>query len=115
MASWKFRCTLTVFLLAAILAAPLTSSAEPRVRTERGPGAVWNLLADLWSHIKVAWEANGCSIDPFGGCVPSASRPELDRPLRRLRERQLGGQQGGKRRRRLPPCRLSSGLHLRVS
>jgi hypothetical protein len=75
MASWKFRCTLAVFLLAAILAAPLTSSAEPRVRTERGPG-VWDLLADLWSHITAVWETNGCSIDPYGGCSPSTSRPE---------------------------------------
>ena len=70
MASWKFRCTLAVFLLAAMLAMPLT--AEPRVRTERDSGAVWNLLADVWNKLTAVWEAEGCKIDPFGGCVTSA-------------------------------------------
>lgn len=70
MASLKFRCTLAVFLLAALLAMPLT--AEPRARTERGSGTVWDLLADAWNTLTAVWEASTCEIDPYGGCVPSA-------------------------------------------
>ena len=69
MASWKFRCTLAVFLLAALLAMPLT--AEPRVRAERGPGSVWDLLVEVWNKLTAVWEANGCKIDPYGGCITS--------------------------------------------
>jgi hypothetical protein len=76
MASWKFRCTLAVFLLAAMLAMPLT--AEPRVRTERDSGAVWNLLADVWNKLTAVWEAEGCKIDPFVGCGNDA--PETPAP-----------------------------------
>ncbi len=71
-ASGTFRCAAAVFLLAATLAMPL--AAEPRVRTEREPGAVWGLLAEIWNQLTAVWEENGCSIDPYGGCgttVPS--------------------------------------------
>ncbi len=68
--SRTFHCAAAVFLLAATLAMPL--AAEPRVRTEREPGAVWGLLAEIWNQLTAVWEASGCKIDPYGGCAPLA-------------------------------------------
>ena len=78
MASLKFRCTLAVFLLAALLAMPLT--AEPRVRTERGSGSVWGLLVDVWNKLTAVWEASDCEIDPYGCCASNAAEAPAPTP-----------------------------------
>lgn len=32
---------------------------------------VWSLLVDFWNVLTSVWEAEGCKIDPYGGCITS--------------------------------------------
>jgi hypothetical protein len=32
---------------------------------------VWSLLVEVWNTLMAVWEAEGCKIDPYGGCVPN--------------------------------------------
>ena len=69
------RRTVTLFLLAAVLAAPLALWAgplpggPPSAAAAEGSGPL--LLRPFWDLLAFLWQETGCHIDPNGGCAAS--------------------------------------------
>lgn len=59
-----------LLLLAALLAAPWVSLAEPRLAA--ASPAPLDLLSRLWSFLASLWSETGCQIDP-NGCAQGAA------------------------------------------
>ena len=70
-----FRRTAAVLLLVltVIVAAPPAFAAGPRLETvSLSPVEV---LDHLWSFLRIAWNKDGCNIDPDGQCQPGPASP----------------------------------------
>ena len=68
-----FRRLSIVLALSAFLGTPLASLAAPhRAMPGRAEIRLNELspLTWLWSLLERAWEKEGCSIDPYGRCLP---------------------------------------------
>jgi hypothetical protein len=74
MSSSILRRLIVVLALCAFLGVPATSLAGPhasaRFSEDRTVGT--SLLSRLWNALVSAWEKEGCSIDPYGQCVPKS-------------------------------------------
>lgn len=79
----SFRHSVFLFILLAVLAAPLASAAA-------SPGAdhpleaaasPLDLFDRLWSFLRSAWAESGCRIDPGVRCAP-APQPQADEGCR---------------------------------
>lgn len=72
----SLRRKTVVLLLAALLAFPWASTASPRVESPRWAEAAasefLDFLARGWGALTGIWDKEGCNIDPFGRCMPSA-------------------------------------------
>ncbi len=73
--STSFRRKIAVLLLAGSLAASWALAEPPR--TLPGPDRAgtfeWarlDLLTRFWNALTSLWGENGCSVDPFGRCIP---------------------------------------------
>lgn len=67
----NFRQSVIALVLVALLGAPLTSAAAPRVgiRPFHAQDAYSEAVAWLWSFVARRWSKEGCRIDPNGRCV----------------------------------------------
>jgi hypothetical protein len=69
------RRTVTLFLLAAVLAAPLALWAGPPAggppAAAAAEGSSSKILRPFWDLLAFLWQATGCHIDPGGGCAAS--------------------------------------------
>jgi len=77
----SLRRKTVVFLLIAVFAVPLASTAGPRNESSGPATAValspLELLGHLWSFLRGAWNKEGCRIDPDGQCTTGASQPPV--------------------------------------
>jgi len=67
-------------VLILMLWVPAVQAGEPRpeLKPDRGFFS-WGFLAQVWASLTLVWEANGCQIEPNGGCLPEqGSAPEPD-------------------------------------
>jgi len=74
MSSSILRRLILVLALCAFLGVPATSLARPyaaaRFSEDRTVSA--SLLSRLWNAVVSVWEKEGCSIDPYGRCMPKS-------------------------------------------
>lgn len=68
MISSSFRHKTAIFVLAAALAVPMASAAEPRAGSQPS-GTAWNLLDRAWAALLAIWSEAGCTLDPNGKCA----------------------------------------------
>lgn len=62
------RILIATFLLLA-LAAPFARAEEPETRGDASLFSLADLLDRAWGELMSLWPANGCIIDPSGGCM----------------------------------------------
>jgi len=65
----NFRQSVIALVLVALLGAPLTASAAPRVGGFRLQDSYSDAVTWLWSLLASRLSKNGCSIDPLGRCL----------------------------------------------
>ena len=74
MSSSILRRLIVVLALGALLGSPATSLAKPYAAARFSEDRMVSvpLLSRLWNAVVSVWEKAGCSIDPFGRCVPNS-------------------------------------------
>jgi hypothetical protein len=74
------RRLVVVLALSAFLGSPATSWAGSRsaARHSRVPVAAQTPLSWLRNAIVRIWEKNGCSVEPYGQCLPATTQESLD-------------------------------------
>jgi len=73
MRSSSFRRKIAALLLLGALALPWAVAGEPPSRPGQDQASEWNaldLLARFWHELASLWDEEGCSIDPYGRCIP---------------------------------------------
>jgi hypothetical protein len=70
------RRLVIVLALSALLGSPASSLAASRssARHSRVPAATQTSLSWLRNAIVRIWEKNGCSVEPYGQCLPATQR-----------------------------------------
>jgi hypothetical protein len=74
---------LLVLILMLWVPAAQAGESRPEAKSERGFVA-WDFLDQVWESLTRIWAANGCILDPHGGCVPDqgTAAPESDNGCR---------------------------------
>jgi hypothetical protein len=68
---------LVLFAVPALQAAPNRAEAGP-VPSAAAVPAAWDLFTQVWDFLTGVWSANGCGLDPSGGCHPRPITTDTD-------------------------------------